>query len=397
MKQNKIDRFVCSIWFFVPILSLIRLSQPMMEIDMGAGIASIAAMPVKVYNGFQLLFCRYLINGYNSIVTDMSNPGFDILKMMIVLQLVCDVILISICLREWREKQTNRIFLRLRGILSIGYVLTAFAIYRFVPVCGNYLKKDWLGSYIFYNYQYELEKNILFSIGVVVLFMVTWLFFRTGSVYKFICYLWFFVPVLSLIILMLPAIEIGVEDDDEPVYSIMIDEEEEDIELTTEVKYNQFQLLLYGSLVNVYKDTVVGRKNIGFVIIKIMIALQLLFDVIIVFIGLWEWRKKQNPKFLLCLRGILTMGYVLTAFAIYRFVETRIEPISIDHYSSHSYLPRTSYVSWFYYFGVDFNVSFSIGVVVLFMITWLFFGKEKAIKIRREKPVNRKDDLHDTE
>lgn len=389
MKQNKTSRFMCYIWILVPVLSLIRLSQPMLEIDMGRSMVTCVAMPVKTYNGLQLLLCRYLVNGYNSIVADMSNPGFDILKIMIALQLICDVILISICLREWREKQTSRMFLRLRGMLSMGYVLTAFAIYRFVPVCGNYLKEDYI-SYAHY-YQNELEKNILFSIGVVVLFVVTWCFFKTKSVYRLICYLWFFVPVLSLVILMLPAIEIGVDEDEEPVYPITMElDEEDDIESTTEVIYNQFQLLLYGSLVNVYKDTVVDRKNIGFVVIKIMLALQLFFDVIVVFIGLWEWRKKQNPKFLLCLRGMLTMGYVLTAFTIYQFVKIRIEPISIDHYSPHSYLLRTSYVSWFYYFGVDFNVSFSIAVVVLFIITWLFFCKEKAIKIRREKVPEQK-------
>ena len=157
MKQNKIDRFVCSIWFFVPVLSLLRLSQPIIQINMRQLILSCMPLPVKAYNGFQLLLCRYLINGHNSIVTDMSNPGFDMLKIMIALQLICDVILISTCLREWRTKQTSRIFLRLRGMLTIGYVLTAFAIYCFVPVCGNYLKKDGLGSYIFYNYQYRID------------------------------------------------------------------------------------------------------------------------------------------------------------------------------------------------------------------------------------------------
>ena len=171
MKQNRTSRFVCYIWLLVPVLSLLRLSQPVLEIDMGRSMITCAAMPVKVYNGFQLLICRYLRNGYNSIVTDMSNPGFDILKIMIAMQILFDVILISICLREWREKQTSKRFLRLRGMLSIGYVLTAFLFYQFIPVCDNHLKVGMFESYIDY-----VPHEYFFSFAVVVLFIVTWLF-----------------------------------------------------------------------------------------------------------------------------------------------------------------------------------------------------------------------------
>ena len=54
------------------------------------------ALPVKTYNGFQILFHGSLVNGYNNIVTDMRNYGFLVLKIMIALQLISDVTIIFI-------------------------------------------------------------------------------------------------------------------------------------------------------------------------------------------------------------------------------------------------------------------------------------------------------------
>lgn len=185
MKQNKIYKLICYLWILVPVLSLIRLSQPMLEIGMGEGVDTVAAMPGRTYNGFQLLIHVTLVNAYNATVADMRNFGFLILKIMIVLQLISDVIIVFICLREWREKQSTKDCLILRGMLSIGYVLTALTIYRFVSVCGNHLQVESFHSMkgrSYANYYYEeLEKNILFSIGVVILFIITWLMFRFTS------------------------------------------------------------------------------------------------------------------------------------------------------------------------------------------------------------------------
>lgn len=361
MIQNKTSRFMCSIWLFVPVLSLVRLNQPMLMIDMGQGMTCRAA-PIEIYNGLQLLLHSKLVNGYNFSVTDMSNPGFVILKMMIALQVIFDVILVSICLREWREKQTSKMYLRLRGMLSMGYVLTAFAIDRMVLICGNHLRIRVDGSIVEIHssharyFENELERNILFSIGVVVLFMVTWLFFRTKSVYRFVCYFWFLVPVISLLILMQPVMAIEVDAMGKPI---------------TEVLYNGFQLLHGGDLVNEYKDLVIDGKNIGYIVVRIMFALQLVFAVIIVFIGLWEWRKKCNPKIFLGIRGLLTMGYVLTAYTIYQFVEEWSEHIETNHGSTRIFAPRISYISL--YEGTELNVSFSIGVAILFIVTLLTF------------------------
>ena len=75
------------------------------------------------------------------------------------------------------KKQKN--FLWIRGIVSIGYVVTAIAIYRFVQICvdNQSIQYDLYRSYVHYQ-QLEIEVNILFSIGVVILFIVTWLFFK---------------------------------------------------------------------------------------------------------------------------------------------------------------------------------------------------------------------------
>lgn len=371
MIQNKTNRFMCSIWLLVPVISLLRLNQRMIDIyiDIDAGTACFAMPPVTTYNGLQLLLHGNLVNGYNFVVVNMSNPGFVILKMMIAMQLVCDVILVSICLREWREKQSSMVFMRLRGVLSMGYLLTAFAMYRLIPLCCKNLRVGrytGLSSYAHY-YQYELEKNVLLSIGVVVLFIVTWLFYRTKSVYRFVCYFWFFVPVLSLVILTQPVMAIEVDAMGKPIMHVL---------------YNGFQLLHGGGLVNEYKDLVIDGKNPGYVVMRIMFALQLFFDVIIVFIGLWEWRKKCNPKFFLGIRGILAMGYVLTAHTIYQFVEEWSEHIEIHHESTRFFAPRISYISL--YGGTELNVSFSIGVAILFiltLITFLFSKRRKYDKV----------------
>lgn len=190
MKHNRINRFMCSLWFFVPVLSLIRLSKRMMCIIL-YGIPDCITwdgMPdggsrIKTYNGLQLLLHSNLVNANNVNVTDMSNPEFVILKIMIALQLIFDAILVSICLREWREKQTSKVFIRFKAVLTMGYVLTAFAIYRMVLICGNHLRIKVDGSIVvvhssYADYYYdELEKNILFSIGVAILFIVTLLIF----------------------------------------------------------------------------------------------------------------------------------------------------------------------------------------------------------------------------
>lgn len=176
---------MCCIWLLVPVLSLVRLSQPILEIRMGAGISTVAALPTRSYNGFQLLFHGSLVNACNDIVVDIRNPGLILLKIMLMMQLFFDVIVVFICLREWRKKQTSKIFLWLRGILSIGYMMTAFAIYQFISVCNDHLRVNHYPlqsplsrtSYVFPD-EYELEVNILFSVGVLILFIVTWLFFK---------------------------------------------------------------------------------------------------------------------------------------------------------------------------------------------------------------------------
>ena len=201
------------------------------------------------------------------------------------------------------------------------------------------------------------------AIGVVVLFMVTWLFFRTKSVYRFVCYFWFFVPVLSLVILTQPVMAIEVDAMGKPI---------------TEVLYNGFQLLHSGDLVNEYKDLVIDGKNPGYVVMRIMLALQLVFDVIIAFIGIWEWRKKCNPKIFVGIKGILTMGYVLTAYTIYQFVEKWSDHIEIAHESTRLFAPRISYISL--YGGTELNVSFSMGVAILFIVTLLIFLFSKRRK-----------------
>ncbi|MDE6853111.1 MAG: hypothetical protein K2J67_11625 [Lachnospiraceae bacterium] len=355
MKGNKIYKLLCSLWIIVPVLSLVRLIQPIITVQIDDTVVfSVVAEPVKSYNGFQLLIHHNLVNAYNDIVIDSKNPGLLILQIMIVLQLVCDAAIVCICLREWKEKQSPKIYLRIRGILSIGYVLTAVAIYRLSLVCVSHPKASVVvASYAEYH-QEELEKNVLFSIAVVMLFLVTWSFCRIGKAYRRMCYFWILVPVLSLVILSRPMMVIETDD----IYPI------------TDVEYSGFQMLAYGGLTNEYKDLVIDRENLGFVIIKIMIALQLAFDVILIITALWEWGKKQNPKCFLCLRGGLAAGYVLTAVVIYQVAAWWSDNLEIEH-DLDSFLTRTSYA--FGDWGVYVTLKFSIAIVVLFAVSLLAF------------------------
>ena len=144
-----------------------------------------------------------------------------------------------------------------------------------------------------------------------------------------------------------------------------------DIYPITDVEYSGFQMLAYGSLANKYKDTVIDGGNLEFVMIKIMIALQLVFDVILVIIALWEWRKKQNPKCFLCLRGGLAAGYVLTAVTIYRVAAWWSENLEIEHDLFKDFLTRTSYA--FGEWGVYVTLKFSIAIAILFVVSLLAF------------------------
>lgn len=359
MNQNKLYKLICSLWIIVPVLSLVRLSRPTMQICMGAGIDTAVAMPVKMYNGLQLLFHGTLVNGYNAVVIDIRNIGFVVLKIIIALQVIFDLVILFLCIQEWRKKQRTKIFLRIRGMISVGYVLTAVAIYKFIPICGNHLQVEHYHSISRTSYAYyfhnELEKNIYLSIAVVVLFLVTWSFCNTEKAYRRMCYFWILVPILSLVILSGPMIVIQTDD----IYPI------------TDMEYSGFQMLAYGSLVNKYKDLVIDRGNLGFVIIKVMIALQLVFDLILVIIVLWEWRKKQNPKRFLFLREGLAVGYMLTAATIYRVVEEWSDHLEIEHDLFDGFLTRTSCVIWEW--GAYMMLPLSITAALLFAVSLLAF------------------------
>ena len=363
MIQNKMGRFICSLWIFVPVFSWLRLRLPMLEIMTDDGFTCFAPLG-KEYNGLQLLLCSNLTNVYGKVVTDMSNPVFVLLKVLIALPLIYDVFLVSVCIREWKDKQSSNNLLKFRGILSIGYVLTAFATYRWILVYVNQL---WESESMINETQQSsyasacieiLEINILFYCAVVVLFIVSCLFCKRISAYRFICYVWFLVPVVSLFILMQPMIAVG-----------------DNVGITTEQVYNGLQLLFCGKLQNLYKEPVIDCKNIGFVCIKIMIVLSLLFDAILVFLVFWEWRKKQNPKKLLCFRGILSVGYVLTALSICLSIKSWI-----DNPARNLFLV-TNYVSSTWVWGIECIFYHSIGVVILFILTgfvFLFSKKRKS-------------------
>lgn len=192
MKQNKIYKLICYLWILVPVLSLVSLSRPMLEIDMGKGVATAAALPGRTYNGFQLLIHVTLVNGYNATVADMRNFGFVVLKIMIALQLMFDVTIVFLCLREWRKKQSTMDFLRLRGMLSIGYVLTAVTIYRIAAEWSDHLeiKHDLFNSFLtrtsltrtsYVFGEWGVYMTLKFSITIAILYVMTLLAFRLTS------------------------------------------------------------------------------------------------------------------------------------------------------------------------------------------------------------------------
>lgn len=345
----------------MPVFSLLRLSQPMLWVIKNEGFTC-RMPPSKTYYGWQLLFRSNLTNAYGDVVTDMSNPVFVLLKIMIALPLIYDVISVSICIREWRDKRSSKDLLKFKGILSMGYVLTAFATYRWIVVYGDQLWERMLDEAQQSSYAGAcieiLEINILFYCAVVVLLIVSCLFCRKISAYRFICYVWFLVPVLSLFILMQQMIIVG-----------------DDVGIETERVYNGLQMLFCGKLRNLYKEPVIDCQNVGFVCIKIMLVLSLLFDAILVFLVFWEWRKKQNPKQFLYFRGILSVGYVLTALSICLLIKSWIDN------PARNLLLETGYISSTWHWGIECIFYHSIGVVVLFILTgfvFLFSKKRKS-------------------
>ena len=107
------------------------------------------------------------------------------------------------------------------------------------------------------------------------------LLMKQNKIYKLICYIWFLVPVLSLIVLSMPMVTSGISSCVAPI---------------PEVTYNGFQVLIHGNLVNYKKDVVIGM-SIELLFLKIMIAMQIIFDVIIILILLWEWRKNKKISY----------------------------------------------------------------------------------------------------
>lgn len=207
MEKNRFYKFiydsVCRfIWIFVPVLSFRVLSEPILTVRMGRGIATAAAMPEKEYNGFQLLIHGNLVNGYNHTVMGMSFV-FLLLKIMIAVQIIFDVILVGISIWEWTKElteETTKLFLRVRGGISIGYVLTAFSLCKLLPLLAddrNLLTNEY-GTYAWFS-QYSLEGYFLFSIGVVILFILTLLPDKKKEIESVLYYLcWLIYPLFLL-------------------------------------------------------------------------------------------------------------------------------------------------------------------------------------------------------
>ncbi|MDE6568190.1 MAG: hypothetical protein K2K70_10725, partial [Lachnospiraceae bacterium] len=375
-RMEKAYRRMCYFWIIVPVLSLAILSRPMIVIQTD----DIYPITDMNYNGFQVLAYGSLTNEYKDIVIDRGNLGFVMIKIMIALQLIFDVVLVIIALWEWRKKRNPKYFLCLRGGLTVGYVLTSVIIYRITEWWFDNLEIEHaLGAFLMrtsYAFgEWGVYMTLIFSIAIAILFVVSLLAFcltpkkkgskmKRNKIYRLLYFLWFFVPVLSLVRLSQPmlGIEIGGEcaPGSDPVKL-----------------YNGFQLLVCRYLRNGYNHIVTDMSNPGFDILKIMIALQLVCDVILISICLREWREKQTSERFLRLRGMLSMGYVLTAFLFYQFIPVCDNHLKVDLFES--------FISY-----IQYEYIFSFGVVVLFIITWLFFCKEKAIKIRREKVPEQK-------
>lgn len=352
MNWKKIYKFICHVWILVPILSFVVLYVPMIWIGY-------KETPELSYNGFRLLLCNNLrgnlVNQAREVVVE-KNPEFIFLKIFIASQVMFAVILIFTWLLEWKKKTWDReVFMLIRGIVSIGYILTALMIQEYVKICiAN--QNDCIKS-IAYQHQNGLEPraNIIFSVGVVVLFMITALVAVMQTDWKksrkFICYIWLFVPILSLARLSVPIIKVGTS----ACFTSI-----------PEVPYNGFQLLVYNNLVNQAGEVVIG-KSFELTFLKILIAAQMIFDITLIFSWLLEWRmKSKKRKIFLLIRGIISAGYVLTALGIYRYVQICIE----NQKNSFQSYANSQQVE------LEKNIIFSVGVVIFYIVTLVAFAKK---------------------
>lgn len=165
MKRNRSYSFIRCIWFVVPIISFVILNNhPLIVI----GNAYLFVPQSKEYTGLQILFSGAFLDYYKNTAIAM-NLELVVLKIMIAIQLLSNVILIF--LPFWEYKRQKKFYLWIRGIISVGYVGTSFAIYCLVKLCVNHHKAAY-SMWVIY-YEYYLEINILFSISIMVLYIIT--------------------------------------------------------------------------------------------------------------------------------------------------------------------------------------------------------------------------------
>lgn len=176
---------------------------------------------------------------------------------------------------------------------------------------------------------------------------------KQNTIYRFICNIWFLVPVVSLVILYQRMITIGMS----ACFTSI-----------PEMTYNGFQLLIHNNLVN-YSNNIVIDMSVALILLRMMIAVQLIFDVILILLSLWEWRK-NTKKIFLWIRGIVSAGYVLTSFAIYRFVLVCVGNQRTEHDLYRTYVVYHQY-------ELEVNILFSILVILLFIASLLVKKRTK--------------------
>ena len=165
MKRNRSYSFIRCIWFVVPIISFgILNNYPLIIIGNGYMLRPVS----KQYTGLQILFTGAFLDYYKNTAIAM-NLELVALKIMIAIQLLSNVILIF--LPFWEYKRQKKFYLWIRGIISAGYVGTSVAIYCLVRLCVIHHKAA--DSLFVQYYQNYLESYILFSISIMVLYIIT--------------------------------------------------------------------------------------------------------------------------------------------------------------------------------------------------------------------------------
>lgn len=181
-KCEKLYQCIWFLWLVLSVLPLVALLVPIIRIRSTDDIGILNDEP---YNGFAIV--RYKLE-HTFMRTDehliiKNDIVLTLLAAFIILQVIIGILFLTFWIVECMKKRwKDRLILRGRAVLAVGYVITAVMIQLLAKMCIANQSQGYYGFFSAQAYQQntnlygfgkmESQMNILASICVVVFYII---------------------------------------------------------------------------------------------------------------------------------------------------------------------------------------------------------------------------------